>query len=1054
MRRWGLLFSLVVFLSSPLLAQISTGSIAGTVTDRVAGVLTKAAVTVTNRATGAARTTQTGNDGAFNVPSLQAGDYDVLIEAQGFQPTVTNVVVTTGATTSVRIQLEVSTRTEAITVSGVSPLVDLESNRVQGLVNRQQIENLPLNGRSFLNLAALQPGVTVNIGNPAQFNAQFNVSVLGAPASRTAITVDGGNVRNPVEGGTGQNFSQEVVQEFQISTVNFDLSTGIAGFGAINVVTRSGTNEFRGAGYSYYRDNNMAAYPSLARNSLTDSPDFSRGQVGFVLGGPIRKDKFHFFASYEYTDQNGVYIVQPDLKSVAGFGTQAKAPYNGKQLSGRADYRFNTRHTLFARYSHDGNTNSGPFGTPVPPSNFVSNKNYVDQQIVGITSTLSGTLVNDFRFSHMYWRNRNEPASCDGDVNGNCIGLNGPEIFYLSSVNFALGRNFNSPQGRDFHRFPVSDNLTWQKDSHQLKFGGEWERVNSVGYWGFFDPARVYLLSPEFLSSISPALPALFGLPDGIIHNQDDLKKLPVATFIMGIGDRSQPSYHPDDAKINDRFHFYAQDSWKVMPTLTLNYGIGWEHETNVLNFDLQRPKYLAPLYGSDLGPPKKEYKNFTPAGGFAWTISDAKPTVIRAGAGMFYDTQLGWWRLGERAVLGGSGRQFIGNAAITNPATGLPFSTAFLNSLAYNYGTFLAQLPVLQAQQNAKYPGTGDSPQILLSKQANALGALYPQDFPTSRAKHFNAGIQRQLSPDMSVQADFVYRKGEHQTPGGFFGASVDFNRFNAIDGPVIPRCATTAQADDPNAQCSSGPINFWWPGAISRYKALLVRFDKRFSKRYQFGASYALQSSKSIQDITQNLNDYFATYGPDTPRHNLSMAAMVDLKGGFQVSVVSAFQSRNPVAPVINGYDYTGTNYSSTGYSPLLGILGKGYSGFLSKSELADLVNQYNTTFAGTLTPAGRAGISANQRFPTITLPADYKLGDVFSSQDLRLTKTFGLPSQTELRVIGEVFNIFNVSNLTNFNYNLVVPATFGKANQRVGQTFGSGGPRAFQIAARFSF
>jgi len=623
-------------------------------------------------------------------------------------------------------------------------------------------------------------------------------------------------------------------------------------------------------------------------------------------------------------------------------------------------------------------------------------------------------------------------------------------------VNFALGNNFNSPQGRDFHRYPLSDNLTWQKNSHQVKFGGEWERVNSVGYWGFFDPARVYLLSPEFLASISPVLPAVFGLPDGIIHTQDDLKKLPVAAFVMGVGDRSQPSYHPDDARINDRFHFYVQDSWKIKPTFTVNYGLGWEHETNVLNYDLQRPQFLAPLYGSDLSPTKKEYKNFAPAAGFAWTFGGANPTVIRGGAGIFYDTQLGWWRLGERAVLGGSGRQFIGNAAVTNPATGLPFSTGYLNTLGYNYGAFLAQLPTLQAQQNAKYPGTGDSPQILLSKQANALGALYPHDFPTSKANHFNVGIQHQLDRDMSVQADVVYRKGEHQTPGGFFGASVDYNRFNAIGGPVIPACATTAQANDPAAQCSAGPINFWWPGATSVYKALLVRLDKRFSGRYQFTVSYALQSSQSVLDVTQNLNNYFATYGPDAPHHNLGIGAMVDLKAGFQLSLVSSFQSRSPVAPTINGYDNTGTNTTSAGYTPLLEILGKGYAGFLSKSELADLVKQYNTTYAGTPTPAGLAGVAglANQRYPTITLPSDYQLGDIFSSQDLRLTKTFGLPSKTELRLIGEVFNMFNVSNVTNFNYNLVVPATFGKANQRVGQTFGSGGPRAFQIAARFSF
>ena len=1054
MRRFGFLCLLVLAFSGSLIAQAPTGTIAGAVTDQSGAVLPKATVTVTNKDTGASRVVQSGGDGTFSVPSLLPGAYDVLIEASGFQPTITPVELPTGATATVKITLQVSTRTEAVTVIGASTLVDLESNRVQGVVGRAQIENLPLNGRSFLNLAQLQPGVTVSIGNPAQFNAQFNVSVMGGPASRTAITMDGGNIRNPVEGGTGQNFSQEVVQEFQISTVNFDLSTGITAFGAINVVTRSGSNDFRGAGYTYYRDHNMGAYPSLARNSLTDDPDFARRQAGFVLGGPIRKDKVHFFGNFEYTNQNGVYVVQPDLASVAAFSTLAPAPYISKQASGRLDYRINNKHSLFARYSHDGNTNSGPFGTPVAPSNFVSNQNYVDQQLLGVTSILSNTLVNDLRISHMYWKNRNTPAGCEGDPSGNCVGLGGPEVFYLNSVNFQLGNNFNSPQGRDLHRYPISDNVTWQKESHQVKFGGEWEHVDAVGYWGFFDPARAYLLSPEFLAAINPVLPALFGLPDGKIKNQDDLKRLPVAAFIMGIGDRAQPSYKLENARGNDRFHFYVQDGWKVTPDFTLNYGLGWEHETNVLNFDLPKPSYLAPIYGSDLSATRKEYKNFTPAVGFAWSIGKDHPTVVRGGAGIFYDTQLGWWRLGERAVIGGSGRQFIGNAAVNNPLTGQPFSTAFLNSLAYNYGTFLAQLPALIAQQNAKYPGTGDQPQILLSKQANALGALYPHDFPTARASHFNGGFQRELTGSLVVQADVVYRKLLHGTPGGFFGASVDFNRFNAIDGPVIPRCATTAQANDPNAQCSSGPINFWWPGATSQYKALLVRLDKRFSNKYTFTSSYALQGSRSIGDVTQNLNDYFATYGPDLPRHNLTLSGMVDLPGKVQLSVLSTFLSRNPVAPVINGFDYTGTNFSSGGYSPLLGILGKGYSDFLSKDDLQNLVNQYNTTFAGTLTPAGRAGISAGQRYPAITLPADYQLGDIFSSQDVRVTKTFQLRDRVDLRLIGEVFNVLNTSNLTNFNYNLVVPTTFGKANQRVGQTFGSGGPRAFQLAVRLGF
>jgi hypothetical protein len=217
----------------------------------------------------------------------------------------------------------------------------------------------------------------------------------------------------------------------------------------------------------------------------------------------------------------------------------------------------------------------------------------------------------------------------------------------------------------------------------------------------------------------------------------------------------------------------------------------------------------------------------------------------------------------------------------------------------------------------------------------------------------------------------------------------------------------------------------------------------------------SYALQSSSSILDITQNLNDYFATYGPDLPRHNLGLSAMVELPWKVQVSVLSTFQSHLPVAPTIGGVDNTGTNVTNTGYTPLLGILGKGYADFLSKDDLQKLVGDYNTTYAGTLTPAARAGLSPNQVFPRITLPTDgYELADLFSSQDVRVMKGIRLTDRTELRLIAEVFNIFNVSNLTNFNFNLVVPATFGKANQRVGQTFGSGGPRAFQVAARLNF
>ena len=249
---------------------------------------------------------------------------------------------------------------------------------------------------------------------------------------------------------------------------------------------------------------------------------------------------------------------------------------------------------------------------------------------------LSPTLVNEFRFSHMYWKNRNTPAPCEGDINGNCVGSGGPEIFYLNSVNFALGNNFNSPQGRDIHRFPISNHTTWYKGRHSVKFGGTFEPSDLTGYWGFFDPARVVSLVARIPApAINPGAARRCSVcPDGKIHSQADLLKLPVVTFILGIGDRSQPSYNLDDARHNNRYHLYVQDSWQATSTLTLNFGLGWQHESNVLNHDLAKPAYLAPIYGSDLSPTKKNYKNFSPAAGFAWSVGSERPTVIRGGAG------------------------------------------------------------------------------------------------------------------------------------------------------------------------------------------------------------------------------------------------------------------------------------------------------------------------------------------------------------------------------------------------------------------------------------
>ena len=413
---------------------------------------------------------------------------------------------------------------------------------------------------------------------------------------------------------------------------------------------------------------------------------------------------------------------------------------------------------------------------------------------------------------------------------------------------------------------------------------------------------------------------------------------------------------------------------------------------------------------------------------------------MIRGGVGLFYDTQLGWWRLGERASLGPNGRQFL--------VTTVPVVTA-AGVYRYTYGQFLKDLPTILAQQNAIFPGTGTTPQIQIAKQAGDLGALYPKNFPTLQSQHFNIGVQHQFNSSLVLTADFAYRHTIHQTPGGFFGASVDYNHFNAASGPVIPKC-TAGQSFDPNAKCSNGPISFWYPGSNATYKALLMKLDKRFSRRYQFTASYALQNSKSINDIRYNLYDYNSSYGPDLPHHNLNISGLVNVKGGIQLSMISTFRSRPPVTPVITGVSQNGGDTSSGGYTILPGL---GFNQFLSASDLQAKVDNYNSTLAGKPTPAATAGISPTQVYPALKLPAQFDLGHPFTSQDLRITKSFRFHEHYELRLIGEAFNILNIGNLTGDSFVLTSP-TFGQANQRIGQTFGAGGPRALQFAARFQF
>src|SRR5438445_4092067 len=307
-------------------AQTPTGQVSGTVLDESGALIPNANITVVNTETGLTRQLKSDSVGVYSTAALPPGKYEVRAKVEGFHNLVRQATIEAGSTTTADLHMQVGQVGDTVTVESATAQIAYESQDLEGVITRQQIQDLPLNGRSFLQLAQLEPGVTVSPGTTSQYNALFTVSILGGDSGRTAINVDGGTIRNEIEGDTQMNLSQEMVQEFQVSSANFDLSTDITSVGSINVVTRQGGNDFHGSAYFFFRDHNMAAYPALNRNPLVPDPFFARRNPGFWIGGPIKKDKLFFFFNYEYMNQARLETVQTDLPSIANLGGNFASP--------------------------------------------------------------------------------------------------------------------------------------------------------------------------------------------------------------------------------------------------------------------------------------------------------------------------------------------------------------------------------------------------------------------------------------------------------------------------------------------------------------------------------------------------------------------------------------------------------------------------------------------------------------------------------------------------------------------------------------------------------
>jgi len=1049
MRNAVLFFLLVGFAC----AQSPAGAIAGVIRDPSGAAVVRARVKAKSVTTAFVRTAVTSEEGDYSFPALLAGEYEVSVGASGFQKMVRPVSVEAGATTTSDFALRVGDLSESVTVDGTTPQIRYDSHTVGGVVARSQIENLPLNGRSFLELAKLEPGVQPP--SRASSNRIF-VPVLGAPGGNngrgTRVTVDGGSVMAVGNGGAAIGFSQELVQEFQTSTANLELSTGLTFSGAINVVTRSGSNDLHGSAFYFFRDHNLSAYPALNRDPESPDPFFQRRQFGFALGGPIRRNRAFFFANWERNEQRGV--VDTTLAGdFAHLSRVTQSPFFGNQFSVRLDGRVSNAHTAFLRHSHDGARAFTP-PTPLPnayPSAWTRQLGWGDQSMFGLTSVLRPTLVNDFRLAYLFVSS-NQVAPQQQDCPG-CLAIGAPAISVPQAGLAIGGLDQQSILSRRFH---LNDSVSWQRGAHRVRFGVDWEYNRGGALMWNNDPATITSFSPDQVRAYNarPQTPQNLRIPLSTAFNTlGDILSLPLQSITVGIGDPRVPQENGGATRAWNTARVFFHDTWRLHQRVTMNYGLGWSIDRN-LNYDLAKPALLAPILSADgLGPTRKQWKNFSPVLGLAWAPSSNGKTVIRAGAGIFYDFLFGQNLDSERALLGrpGLGRQTILGSSIPNSLPGIPgvpigTPLNFTGSPTLLTGAdLIAMLPAIRANLTQSLAYTGDPSVQAIQIRKQAPTGLYPVDVPSWSAQHANVGVQREIGRDFVVTADFVYR---HFLHGGLGPNGVDLNHFNSSRGPVLPVC-TAVQRTDPQALCSNGPINVWQAASRQTYKGLLVRADKRFSRGVQVLGSYAYSNNTGTAGTGGgpgfNLDNWLANPGPLVTdfTHIANVAGVVQLPWRFEIGLNFSYSSAAPFNAIVGGIDFNG---DGTVGDLLPGTTIGAFNRRLGRSDLLRLVDQFNQVYARTTDSHGRV-------IPPLTVPFRYDLGDDFHALDLRLSRSIVFGERVRLSLIGEVFNLYNNANLTGFGGDLT-SAAFGKPTGRTSQVFGSGGPRAFQLALRASF
>jgi Carboxypeptidase regulatory-like domain len=775
-------------------ATISTGGISGTVVDPTGAAVADAKVTITNRDTGQVFSFVTTSAGTYSSGSLIPGNYTVRVEAKGFKTEVVNLTVQVGVTSSGNVKLEVGATSTLVEVTGEAVTVNTEQPTIQGVLMAEQIENLPIDGRNFLALAQLEPGVQIQDGsNFDPTKVGYSSISFGGRFGRTArIEVDGVDVSDETVGTTTEDIPASAIQEFQTEQSSLDFSTELTSSGAVNVDTKSGTSTFHGEAFGLFRDNVLAAALPAPPGFPTT---FQRQNYGGNLGGPIWKDKLFFFIDGEYLKQS-MFAGVPVAAPFSSFSGSAPLPFEEGLTTDRIDYVGPHGVRMFYRFSYFQNRVNSAFGA-------VSYQIYknVDQtrQHVGGVDWTSGNFSHAFRISYLKFQNNIEDA-----VQG--TGL--PLANYPVSVNIGslfTGPNLLAPQETPQSDHQVKYDGSWIHGRHTIRYGVDLNHIQGGGYAKFFS------LTPNVFTGLSPA-----DLNFALTTTAQGLNG-PCQSEIVDPGTANayqpDPTCYPigDDAIIgngqgfsteqkafglsagglgpDNRFGVYLGDSWKITSRLTATFGARYGFDTGRVDSDLpgiQAINQVQPGYAEGIGNPvNNPYNNVGPMAGLAWDVTGKGKTVIRAGAGVYYENVIFNNVLFDRPLRLESGEflQFP-NACFGGSASVVPFGPGgggFANqsitidqyfgntgasicseSIGQGSADLASFQKAYQTSVNAPGPNPSYIPALISSGSTIPLGLIDP-NYKSPRSYQMNIGVQHQLAPGTVLSVDFVRNIGVH---------------------------------------------------------------------------------------------------------------------------------------------------------------------------------------------------------------------------------------------------------------------------------------------------